>query len=84
MRIIIPFLRGGLFSVWILLFQIYLREFAGAIILFTFGTELLSTLLYLRAFEEGSLGIGAVLGVVMLAMSLGLHAILARRIKVVL
>jgi len=83
-RIIIPFLRGGLFSVWILLFQIYLREFAGAIILFTFGTELLSTLLYLRAFEEGSLGIGAVLGVVMLAMSLGLHAILARRIKVVL
>ncbi|MGH7773146.1 MAG: ABC transporter permease [Candidatus Binatia bacterium] len=78
-RIVIPFLKGGLFSVWILLFQIYLREFAGPIILFTFGTEVLSTLLYLRAFEEGSLGVGAVLGVLMLVMSLGLHAIIARR-----
>jgi len=78
-RIVIPFLKGGLFSVWILLFQIYLREFAGPIILFTFGTEVLSTLLYLRAFEEGSLGVGAVLGVLMLAMSLGLHGIVARR-----
>ncbi len=83
-RIIVPFLGGGLFSVWILLFQIYLREFAGAIILVTFGTELLSTLLYLRAFEEGSLGVGAVLGVLMLAMSLGLHALLASRFKVIL
>lgn len=79
-RIIIPFLKGGLFSVWILLFQIYLREFAGAIILFSYGTEVLSTLLFLRAFEEGSLGVGAVLGVLMLAMSLGLHSFLARRI----
>jgi iron(III) transport system permease protein len=78
-RIVIPFLKGGLFSVWILLFQIYLREFAGPIILFTFGTEVLSTLLYLRAFEEGSLGVGAVLGVLMLVMSLGLHAIIAKR-----
>jgi iron(III) transport system permease protein len=78
-RIVIPFLKGGLFSVWILLFQIYLREFAGPIILFTFGTEVLSTLLYLRAFEEGSLGVGAVLGVLMLVMSLGLHAVVARR-----
>ena len=78
-RIVIPFLKGGLFSVWILLFQIYLREFAGPIILFTFGTEVLSTLLYLRAFEEGSLGVGAVLGVLMLVMSLGLHAIIVRR-----
>jgi len=78
-RIVIPFLKGGLFSVWILLFQIYLREFAGPIILFTFGTEVLSTLLYLRAFEEGSLGVGAVLGVLMLVMSLGLHSIIARR-----
>lgn len=78
-RIVIPFLKGGLFSVWILLFQIYLREFSGPIILFTFGTEVLSTLLYLRAFEEGSLGMGAVLGVLMLVMSLGLHAIIARR-----
>ena len=78
-RIVIPFLKGGLFSVWILLFQIYLREFAGPIILFAFGTEVLSTLLYLRAFEEGSLGVGAVLGVLMLVMSLGLHALIARR-----
>ncbi|MBI2087515.1 MAG: iron ABC transporter permease [Deltaproteobacteria bacterium] len=78
-RIVIPFLKGGLFSVWILLFQIYLREFAGPIILFTFGTEVLSTLLYLRAFEEGSLGVGAVLGVLMLAVSFGLHAVTARR-----
>ena len=78
-RIVIPFLKRGLFSVWMLLFQIYLREFAGPIILFTFGTEVLSTLLYLRAFEEGLLGVGAVLGVLMLVMSLGLHAIIARR-----
>ncbi|MCH7915594.1 MAG: iron ABC transporter permease, partial [Deltaproteobacteria bacterium] len=79
-RIIIPFLKGGIFSVWMLLFQIYLREFAGAIVLFSYGTEVLSTLLFLRAFEEGSLGVGAVLGVLMLAMSLGLHAVVARRI----
>lgn len=78
-RIVIPFLKGGLFSVWILLFQIYLREFAGPIILFTFGTEVLSTLLYLRGFEEGSLGVAAALGVLMLMMSLGLHAVIARR-----
>lgn len=83
-RIIIPFLRGALFSVWILLFQIYIREFAGAIILFSFGNEVLSTLLYLRAFEEGFLGVGAVLGVLMLALSLGLHAAVVKRIKVVL
>lgn len=81
-RIVIPLLRGGLFSVWILLFQIYLREFAGAIILVSFGTEVLSTLLFLRAFGEGYLGVGAVLGVLMLAMSLVLHAIAARRVKV--
>ncbi|MFQ5902180.1 MAG: ABC transporter permease [Candidatus Binatia bacterium] len=79
-RIIIPVLKGGLFSVWMLLFQIYLREFAGAIVLFSFGTEVLSTLLFLRAFEEGSLGVGAVLGVLMLAMSLGLHALAAKRV----
>ena len=83
-RIVIPFLRGGLFSVWILLFQIYLREFAGAIILVSFGTEVLSTALFLRAFGEGYLGIGAVLGVLMLAMSLVLHAIAAPRVKVLL
>ncbi|MEK6600982.1 MAG: iron ABC transporter permease [Candidatus Binatota bacterium] len=83
-RILIPFLKGGLFSVWILLFQIYIREFAGAIILFSFGNEVLSTLLFLRAFEEGFLGVGAVLGTLMLALSLGLHAAVAKRIKVVL
>jgi len=83
-RIIIPFLKGGLFSVWILLFQIYIREFAGAIILFSFGNEVLSTLLFLRAFEEGSLGVGAVLGTLMLALSLGLHAAVVKRIQVVL
>ena len=82
-RIIIPFLRGGLFAVWILLFQIYIREFAGAIILFSFGNEVLSTLLFLRAFEEGFLGVGAVLGALMLALSLGLHISVVRRIKVV-
>lgn len=82
-RIVIPFLKGGLFSVWILLFQIYLREFAGAIILFSYGNEVLSTLLFLRAFEEGSLGVGAVLGVLMLAMSLSLHALVAKRVRVV-
>jgi iron(III) transport system permease protein len=82
-RIVAPLLRGGLFSVWILLFQIYLREFAGAIILVSFGTEVLSTLLFLRAFGEGFLGIGAVLGVLMLAMSLLLHAVAVRRIRVV-
>ncbi|MBI4490453.1 MAG: iron ABC transporter permease [Deltaproteobacteria bacterium] len=82
-RIIIPLLKGGLFSVWILLFQIYLREFAGAIILFSFGNEVLSTLLFLRAFEEGSLGVGAVLGVLMLALSLGLHATVVKRVKVI-
>ncbi len=81
-RIVIPFLRGGLFSVWILLFQIYLREFAGAIILFSFGTEVLSTLLFQRAFSEGFLGIGAVLGVIMLAMSLGLHTLVSRKVRV--
>ena len=83
-RIVVPFLRGGLFSVWILLFQIYIREFAGAIILFSFGNEVLSTLLFLRAFEEGSLGVGAVLGALMLLLSLGLHAAVARRINVAL
>ncbi|MEK7210922.1 MAG: ABC transporter permease subunit, partial [Candidatus Binatota bacterium] len=83
-RILIPFLKGGLFSVWILLFQIYIREFAGAIILFSFGNEVLSTLLFLRAFEEGFLGVGAVLGTLMLALSLGLHAAVAKRIKAVL
>jgi len=36
----------------------------------------------LRAFGEGYLGIGAVLGVLMLAMSLVLHAIAAPRVKV--
>ncbi|MFQ5850383.1 MAG: ABC transporter permease [Candidatus Binatia bacterium] len=79
-RIIIPMLKGGLFSVWIMLFQIYLREFAGAIILFSFGTEVLSTLLFLRAFEEGMLGVGAALGVLMLLMSLGLHVVAVRRL----
>lgn len=83
-RIVIPLLRGGLFSVWILLFQIYIREFAGAIILFSFGNEVLSTLLFLRAFEEGSLGVGAVLGVLMLALSLVLHISASKRVKVIL
>jgi iron(III) transport system permease protein len=83
-RIVIPFLKGGLFSVWILLFQIYVREFAGAIILFSFGNEVLSTLLFLRAFEEGFLGVGAVLGTLMLALSVVLHATAVRRIKLVL
>ena len=78
-RIVIPFLRGGLFSVWILLFQIYLREFAGAIILFSYGNEVLSTLLFQLAFDEGSFGIGAVIGVLMLALSLGLHLLVSRR-----
>ena len=78
-RIVIPFLRGGLFSVWILLFQTYLREFAGAVILFTYGSEVLSTLLFQRAFDEGSFGIGAVIGVLMLVMSLGLHLLVSRR-----
>lgn len=78
-RIVIPFLRGGLFSVWILLFQIYLREFAGAVILFTYGNEVLSTLLFQRAFDEGSFGVGAVIGVLMLALSLGLHLLVSRR-----
>jgi iron(III) transport system permease protein len=84
LRVVIPFLQGGLFSVWILLFQIYLREFAGAVILFSYGNEVLSTLLFLRAFEEGALGVGAVLGVLMLAMSLTLHAVVARRVRLVL
>ncbi len=83
LRIVIPLLGGALFSVWILLFQIYIREFAGTIILFSFGNEVLSTLLFLRAFEEGFLGIGAVLGVLMLAISLALHALVARRVRVV-
>lgn len=78
-RIVIPFLRGGLFSVWILLFQIYLREFAGAVILFTYGNEVFSTLLYQRAFDEGQFGIGAVIGVLMLVLSLGLHLLVSRR-----
>ena len=78
-RIVVPFLRGGLFSVWILLFQIYLREFAGAVILFTYGNEVLSTLLFQRAFDEGSFGVGAVIGVLMLALSLGLHLLVSRR-----
>ena len=82
-RIVIPLLRGALFSVWILLFQIYIREFAGAIILFSFGNEVLSTLLFLRAFEEGFLGVGAVLGVLMLVFSMALHALVARRVRVV-
>lgn len=78
-RIVVPLLKGGIFSVWVLLFQIYFKEFAGAIILFTYGTELLSTLLFLRAFEEGLLGIGAVLGVIMLVASLGLHVAVGKK-----
>ncbi len=82
-RIVIPLLKGALFSVWSLLFQIYVREFAGAIILFSFGNEVLSTLLFLRAFEEGFLGTGAVLGVLMLALSLALHGLATKRVRVV-
>ena len=78
-RIVLPLLKGGIFSVWVLLFQIYFKEFAGAIILFTYGTEVLSTLLFLRAFDEGLLGIGAVLGVIMLVASLSLHAVVSKK-----
>ena len=40
---------------------------------------MLSTLLFQRAFDEGSFGIGAVIGVLMLVMSLGLHLLVSRR-----
>jgi iron(III) transport system permease protein len=78
-RIVVPLLKGGIISVWVLLFQIYFKEFAGAIILFTYGTEVLSTLLFLRAFDEGLLGMGAVLGVIMLVASLGLHVLVGKK-----
>lgn len=55
-RITIPLLKPGIFAGWLLMFLIFIRELSISIILFTAGTETLSTgIYYLQEYETESL-----------------------------
>ncbi len=55
-RITIPLLKPGIFAGWLLMFLIFIRDLSISIILFTAGTETLSTgIYYLQEYETESL-----------------------------
>ena len=55
-RITIPLLKPGIFAGWLLMFLIFIRELSISIVLFTAGTETLSTgIYYLQEYETESL-----------------------------
>ena len=78
-----PLMRPGLASAWLLVFLPALRELSSAILLFTADSRVLSVVIY-ELYEEGRWEAVSTLGVILLALTLGIlaatHRLLGRRL----
>ena len=62
-RIVVPLMRPGLTAAWVLLFVGMLKEISASVLLYTFGTETMSVVLY-ELWSEGSFPVAASMAVV--------------------
>ena len=83
-KVLFPLIKSGIVAVWIIVFQLYLREFAGSILLYRGGSEVLATEIYVRAFSEGMLQTGAVLGVTIMVISLLIYMSLIKYFRLII
>lgn len=79
----LPLMRPGLASAWLLVFLPALRELSSAILLFTANSRVVSVVIY-ELYEEGRWEAVSTLGVLLLALTLGIlaatHRLLGRRL----
>lgn len=73
-KVVVPLVRRGLISGWLLVFILAIRELSCAILLYTNSTQVISTALF-QLVTEGSYERLAALGIVMLAIVFGAIAI---------
>jgi len=76
-RILIPLMRPGIVAGWIVLATFFIREFSCSIFLYSPGAEPLGPLIYFY-YEEGTFGIMAGVGVLIMLASLILVAVTQR------
>lgn len=76
-RILIPLMRPGIVAGWIVLATFFIREFSCSIFLYSPGAEPLGPLIYFY-YEEGTFGIMAGVGVLIMLASLILVALTQR------
>ena len=76
-RITAPLLRANVIAVWCFIFIAVTRELSAAIILFTSETKVISVLIY-DLNESGDLGAIAVIGIIMLAVTFTVVALINR------
>ncbi len=69
----LPLMRPGLASAWLLVFLPALRELSSAILLFTANSRVVSVVIY-ELYEEGRWEAVSTLGVLLLAITLGILA----------
>jgi iron(III) transport system permease protein len=72
-----PLARSGIIAAWCFIFIGVIRELSASIILFTPGTKVMSVVLF-DLKEEGQFGAIAVLGLVMLTLTLGTVSLVQR------
>lgn len=77
--IVAPLLRPAFLAGWILIFVIVIRELSVAILLYTSGNEVISTVLY-EMWRDGSYGAGAALGIIQTAI-ISVAIFLLRRVS---
>jgi iron(III) transport system permease protein len=76
-KIVIPLLKSGILSAWMLMFMVTMVELAAAIMLFTSGTEPVSVAMF-DSFSEGSFQVVSALSILVLSVSLGMYFIFRR------
>jgi iron(III) transport system permease protein len=79
----LPLMRPGVVSAWLLVFLPALRELSSSILLFTANSRVVSVVIY-ELYEEGKWEAVSTLGVLLLAITLGIlvgsHRLLGRRL----
>jgi len=79
----LPLMRTGVLSAWLLVFLPALRELSSSILLFTANSRVVSVVIY-ELYEEGRWEAVSTLGVLLLAITLGIlvgaHRLLGRRL----
>jgi iron(III) transport system permease protein len=72
-----PLIRNGVLAAWVLLFVAALRELSSSILLFTGPTRVISVEIY-DMYSIGKLESAAVMGILLLALTLGVIAVASR------
>jgi iron(III) transport system permease protein len=72
-----PLIRNGILAAWVLLFVAAIRELSSSILLFTGPTRVISVEIY-DMYSVGKLESAAVMGILLLSMTLGVIAVASR------